>query len=193
LNRITISLMEKNDIPEAARVLSVAMLDNPLHAALFQGNDENVRLEIEKMFHKLFDEVPGIVFLAKDGPTLSGVMRMKSCDGRKAPGDPEGPPDENDLNWRKNLWLREWARHDPSDQHWHLGPIGVLPAYQGAGIGSKLMQRFCREVDACRASAYLETDLERNVRFYEKFGFKIVSRSDIFDVKNYYMAKTSTA
>jgi catechol 2,3-dioxygenase-like lactoylglutathione lyase family enzyme len=48
-------------------------------------------------------------------------------------------------------------------------------------------------VDACRASAYLETDLEKNVRFYEKFGFKIVSRSAIFDVKNYDMVKASTA
>jgi ribosomal protein S18 acetylase RimI-like enzyme len=185
--------MEKNDIPEAAWVLSVAMLDNPLHVALFQGNDENTRLEIEKMFSKLFDEVPGIVFLAKDGSTLLGVMRMKSCDGRKAPDGPEGPPDENDLNWRETVWLREWARHDPTDQHWHLGPIGVLPAHHGSGIGSKLMLRFCREVDACRANAYLETDLERNVRFYEKFGFKIVSRSAIFDVKNYYMVRTSTA
>lgn len=193
MNRITISLMEKKDIPEAARVLSVAMLDNPLHAALFQGNDENVRLEIEKMFRKLFGELPGIVFLAKDGPTLLGVMRMKSCDGRQAPDGPEGPPDENDLDWRKTVWLREWGRHDPTDPHWHLGPIGVLPTQQGAGIGSQLMQRFCREVDACRACAYLETDLEKNVRFYEKFGFKIVSRSAIFDVKNYYMARPSTA
>ena len=88
MDRITISLMEKNDIPEAARVLSVAMLHNPLHVALFQGNDENVRLEIQNMFHKLFDELPGIVFLAKDGPTLLGVMRIKSCDGCKAPDDP---------------------------------------------------------------------------------------------------------
>ena len=39
------------------------------------------------------------------------------------------------------------------NQHWHLGPIGVLPEYQGQGIGSRLMQRFCREVDACQASA----------------------------------------
>jgi len=193
LNRITISLMEKNDIPEAARVLSVAMLDNPLHVALFQGKDENARLEIEKMFHTLLVELPGIVFLAKKGLTLLGVMRMKSCDGRKALDDPAGPPDENDINWRKTVWRREWAHHDPSEQHWHLGPIGVLPSHHGMGIGSKLMQRFCREVDACRAEAYLETDLERNARFYEKFGFKIVARSDIFRVSNRYMIRPSKA
>jgi ribosomal protein S18 acetylase RimI-like enzyme len=72
-----------------------------------------------------------------------------------------------------------------------LGPIGVLPDYQGLGIGTTLMQRFCKEVDACMAEAYLETDVDKNVRFYEKFGFKIVSESEIFSVKNRYMLRPS--
>jgi len=70
--------MEKNDIQESARVLSVAMLNNPLHVAVFQGNDENVRIEIEKMFCNLLIELPGIVFLAKEKQNIIGVMRMKS-------------------------------------------------------------------------------------------------------------------
>ena len=100
---------------------------------------------------------------------------------------------ENGLDWRKSLLFREWARNDPLDQHWHLGPIGVLPSHQGFGIGSELMQRFCNEVDACLAKAYLETDLDQNVRFYEKFGFKVVSESEIFHVKNRYMLRDSRA
>jgi predicted N-acetyltransferase YhbS len=76
-------------------------------------------------------------------------------------------------------------------QHWHLGPIGVLPSHQGLGIGSRLMARFCTEVDACQAKAFLETDLDKNVRFYGKFGFKVVSESEIFDVKSRYMLRTS--
>jgi len=78
-------------------------------------------------------------------------------------------------------------------QHWHLGPIGVLPTHQGSGIGSILMERFCKEVDACLAKAYLETDLDKNVLFYEKFGFQVVSESKIFDVKNRYMLRPSGA
>ena len=61
-----ISFMEKNDIQESARVLSVAMLNNPLHVAVFQGEGEKERIEIEKMFCELFIELPGIVFLAKE-------------------------------------------------------------------------------------------------------------------------------
>ena len=53
------------------------------------------------------------------------------------------------------------------------------------------MKRFCKEVDNCSAKAYLETDLEENVRFYEKFGFRVIAWSDIFDVANRYMLRDS--
>ena len=53
------------------------------------------------------------------------------------------------------------------------------------------MQRFCKEVDKCSAKAYLETDLDKNVRFYEKFGFGVIARSDIFQVENRYMLRDS--
>jgi ribosomal protein S18 acetylase RimI-like enzyme len=121
---------------------------------------------------------------------IIGVMRMKSCIG-KVIENPDVFRDENDIDWRKSVWFREWAERDPVEQHWHLGPIGVLPTHQGSGIGSILMERFCKEVDACMAKAFLETDLDKNVRFYEKFGFKVVSESEIFGVKNRYMLRDS--
>ena len=191
MNSLTLSFMQKNDIRESARLLSVAMLNNPLHVAVFQGNGEKQRMEIEKMFWALFIELPGIVFLAKENQNIIGVMRMKSCEGRKAAGPPKDVKDENNIGWRKSVWHTEWGRHDPLEQHWHLGPIGVLPTHQGSGIGSRLMERFCKEVDTCPAKAYLETDLDKNVRFYEKFGFKVVAESEIFDVKNRYMLRGS--
>ena len=186
-----ISFMEKSDIQESANVLSVAMLDAKLHVAVLLGKGENERREIKKMFSELFIQLPGIVFLAKEKQQIVGVMRMKSCEGFKPVDDPEDPEDENDILWRKSIWHTEWARHEPKNQHWHLGPIGVLPSHQGRGIGSMLMERFCIEVDACIAEAYLETDVDKNVRFYEKFGFKVISESDIFSVKNRYMLRPS--
>ena len=193
MDSLKLSFMEKNDIQESARVLSVAMLNNPLHVAVFQGEGEKERIEIEKMFCELFIELPGIVFLAKEKQNIIGVMRMKSCEGRKAAAAPKDVKDENNIDWRKSVWLTDWGRHDPLEQHWHLGPIGVLPTHQGSGIGSIMMERFCKEVDACLAKAYLETDLDKNVRFYEKYGFKVVSESEIFDVKNRYMLRASRA
>lgn len=191
MGKITISLMEINELQDSARVLSIAMLDAKLHIAVLQGKGENERREIEKMFVGLFTHLPGIVFIAKEEKKIIGVMRMKSCEGYKPVEKPKDPVDESDIEWRKSVWHAEWARHEPKSQHWHLGPIGVLPSHQGMGIGSMLMERFCNEVDACKAEAYLETDVDKNVRFYEKFGFKVVSESDIFGVKNRYMLRSS--
>jgi len=191
MGNVQISLMEKSDTQESAKVLSIAMLNAKLHVAVLQGNSENERQEIEKMFFELFTHLPGIVFLAKEKQNIIGVMRMKSCEGYKPVDDPKDSKDENDINWRKSVWHTEWARHESLNQHWHLGPIGVLPSHQGLGMGSMLMDRFCMEVDACKAEAYLETDVDKNVRFYEKFGFKVISESDIFSVKNRYMLRPS--
>ena len=191
MGNVQISFMENSDIQESANVLSVAMVDNPLHVAVFQGKGEKQRMEIEKMFRGLLIELPGIVFLAKQNQNIIGVMRMKSCQGRKVADVPKDAIDESDIGWRKSVWHAEWGRNDPIEQHWHIGPIGVLPRYQGSGIGTMLMERFCREVDACSAKAYLETEGDKNVRFYEKFGFIVVRESEIFMVKNRYMLRDS--
>lgn len=187
-SNLQISFMEHNDIQQSAKVLSIAMLNNPHHIGVFLGNGEKERLQIEKMFLELFNNLPGVVFLAKENKKIIGVMRMKSCIG-KLIDDSDVFEDENDIDWRKSVWFKEWAKHDPVEQHWHLGPIGVLPTHQGLGIGSIFMDRFCKEADACMAKAYLETDLDKNVHFYEKYGFKVVSESEIFGVKNRYMLR----
>ena len=84
MSNLHISLMEQNDIQQSAKVLSIAMLNNPLHLGVFLGNDEKVRLEIQRMFFELLTNTPGIVFLAKESEKIIGVMRMKSCIGSKS-------------------------------------------------------------------------------------------------------------
>ncbi len=187
MEKFKISFLEKSDISEASRVLSEAMLKVPLHIAVFQGHGEKARKIIEKMFFELLSDLPSITFLARINRQIVGVMRMKSCDGSKVSNEHAQTEDVNNLYWRKSYWHSEWARHDPLNQHWHLGPVGVLPSHQGKGIGTKLLNRFCQEVDACLAPAYLETDTYKNVRFYERFGFQVVGETEIFDVKNRYM------
>jgi ribosomal protein S18 acetylase RimI-like enzyme len=189
MDTLNITLLELSDIPEAAQALSIAMLDNPIHMAVFKGNGERQRLEIERIFLELFHDHPGITFLAKESGKIVGVMRMKSCMSKKTEDKLKEQQDENDINYRKAIWLREWSSKDPAEQHWHLGPIGVLPSHRKLGIGSRLMELFCREVDKCSAKAFLETDLDINVIFYRKFGFEVVSKSKIFEVESRYMLR----
>ncbi len=180
MNKLTISFLEKPDIKEAIRVLSLAMQNNPINLAVFQGEGENIRKGIEKDFIGMFSDMPGIVFTGKVKGQIVGIMRMRSCDGRKEINQRSDTDEPGEIGRRKSVWLNEWASHDPLDPHWHLGPIGVLPGYQGKGIGTKLLRRFCQEVDACLAPAYLETDALQLVPYYERFGFKLVAESEIF-------------
>ncbi len=50
---------------------------------------------------------------------------------------------------------REWRRHDLEVPHSHLGPIAVAPSFQGMGIARRLLQRYCLDLDARNAIAYL--------------------------------------
>ena len=187
MEELKISFIEKSDISEGSRVLSEAMLKTPIHIAVFKGHGEKERKIAEKMFFALLSDFPSITFVAMINRQIVGVMRMKSCDGSKVSNEHAQTEDVNNLNWRKSYWHNEWARHDPLNQHWHLGPVGVLPSHQGKGIGTKLLNRFCQEVDACLSPAYLATDSDKNVRFYERFGFEVAKETQIFDVKNRYM------
>lgn len=100
MGNFQISFMEKSDIQESAKVLSIAMLNAQLHIAVLQGNSENERQEIEKMFCKLFTQLPGIVFLVKEKQNIIGVMRMKSCEGYKAVDNPK-----DSLNYDTGIYL----------------------------------------------------------------------------------------
>lgn len=83
--------------------------------------------------------------------------------------------------------LSGWEKHDPKRPHWHIGPIGVRPDLQGQSIGSTLLGSFLDEVDAAASAAYLETDVDRNVTLYERFGFKVIGRTDINGVDNRFL------
>lgn len=189
---IKITFMEVNELEESAKTLSIAMLNNSLHRAVFKGNEEKQRRKIENMFIDLFHNNPGITYIAKEGERIVGVMRMKSCIGSTSKMKKSDNGQVNDIDHRIRVWHHEWAAHDPKEQHWHLGPIGVTPTHQNKGIGSILLTIFCDEVDKCSAKAFLETDLDKNVSFYEKFGFKVVRTSKIFGVESRYMAREIT-
>jgi ribosomal protein S18 acetylase RimI-like enzyme len=86
-------------------------------------------------------------------------------------------------------WTEVCTERDPLQPHWHLGPIAVEPAFQGTGIGSRLMEACCAQMDQERTMAYLETDKAENVHFYRKFGFRTVGEIDILGRTNWFMSR----
>jgi catechol 2,3-dioxygenase-like lactoylglutathione lyase family enzyme len=86
-------------------------------------------------------------------------------------------------------WTGAWAKHDPRELHWHLGPVAVDRAARGQGIGGALLMAFVRRMDERRMTAYLETDKPENVTFYEKFGFAVTSDEPVLGVTSWYMTR----
>jgi ribosomal protein S18 acetylase RimI-like enzyme len=85
-----------------------------------------------------------------------------------------------------------WVKNDPKKPHWHIDPIGVAPELQGQGIGSKLMEYYCNHVDKLGMAAYHETDSRtENVRFYERFGFKVIAEETIMDIPIWFMWRSA--
>lgn len=57
--------------------------------------------------------------------------------------------------------------------HWHVAMLGVDPGHQGKGLGRALLTP---KMEWCRRHGlpvWLETEAERNVRFYERLGFEV--------------------
>lgn len=52
-----------------------------------------------------------------------------------------------------------------------------------------MMRSFCRRMDAEGTAAYLETDKEENVGFYERYGFVVTGRDFVLGQPNWYMAR----
>ena len=69
--------------------------------------------------------------------------------------------------------LSEIERAHPIEPHWYLAVLGTDPSAQGRGLGSALLRSRLDRCDDQRFPAYLEASKERNIRYYEKFGFTV--------------------
>jgi ribosomal protein S18 acetylase RimI-like enzyme len=60
----------------------------------------------------------------------------------------------------------------------YLWYIGVLPGYQGKGIGGSLLKEMIRNSDEKKTPIYLETSMSENVPFYNKYDFELYKELD---------------
>jgi ribosomal protein S18 acetylase RimI-like enzyme len=63
--------------------------------------------------------------------------------------------------------------------HWYLQIIGVNPAYQGQGFSSQLVRPMLECIDREHLPCFLETNTEKNVAIYQRFGFGVVSEDKV--------------
>jgi ribosomal protein S18 acetylase RimI-like enzyme len=65
------------------------------------------------------------------------------------------------------------------DLHWYLFLLAVKPAFQGRGLGSRLLEHGLDRADASHMPCALETNNPSAVPFYQKHGFELAARHQL--------------
>ncbi len=87
--------------------------------------------------------------------------------------------------WLK--WLDEIDKNHPAESHYYLEYLGVEPEYQGKGFGSYILKHLIELADKRGVGCYLENANPRNVNFYQRFGFEIMSEREIIGIPSWFM------
>ena len=83
-------------------------------------------------------------------------------------------PDASDRSFRTWRQFAEVRSREAGPRYWHLLVIGVLPAFQGQGIGSALMSPVLAQADRDDLPCFVETVQPRNQPLYARHGFRLV-------------------
>ena len=75
------------------------------------------------------------------------------------------------------LSLESQHDRDIAVPHWYLLLLAVDPVSQGCGVGSRLLVPVLGKASAISMPVYLQTLHERNVSFYERNGFRVISET----------------
>ena len=57
---------------------------------------------------------------------------------------------------------------------WYLSIVGILPGFQGKGLGIELVSKVLEKTDRIQVRTFLETFTPRNMSFYERLGFRVL-------------------
>jgi len=65
--------------------------------------------------------------------------------------------------------------------HWYLSIIGINPKYQGRGLSRVLFGSIFNQIDNQNIPCFLDTNNEKNIWIFKRFGFKILKEYEIPD------------
>jgi GNAT superfamily N-acetyltransferase len=171
-----------NRVAEAASVLARSFHDNPNFVYLFPDERARALQRLQQMC--LHDALGfGHVYAATIRGEIVGVAAWL-------------PPDAFPLSPRRQLrvlpdtaimlaasprsiprllrFMAGVSRLHPAQPYWYLEVVGVEPAVQGLGVGTRLLEPVLTRADEAGQRCYLETMTERNVAWYSALGFEVV-------------------
>ena len=181
-----------DQIAQAVGVTARALRDNPSTVAI--SSDPQMRVEL------MYSTFAGMLAQGR----VAGIVRG-ACVLGVAAANPPGycvatmlPPEIRILDTPSSdatdverlLHMGSMlAAHDLLESHWHVGPVGVEPGFQGMGMGGAAMKLLCDEFDEEGRLAWLETDRPENLQFYNSLGFEVVEEIPLLTFRNWFMRR----
>jgi ribosomal protein S18 acetylase RimI-like enzyme len=200
LNAASIAPLADSQLRQTVDALARAFCSNPLNRAVVRSDDPN------RCFRSNRHSMRTLLPMAR----LHGQVLVATLAGREVVGGlvavPPGrfplppPPLVGGLRCLiRQRWqvARRWkavfeafeALH-PVEPHWYLGTLGVVASARRRGMGAALLSRWLAGVDRDGVPAYLETDSEWNIRFYERAGFSLEGETSVLGVRVWRMKRT---
>jgi len=176
-------------IVQASAALAESLFDDPFYWAITDGFGEDHptrKLALRRYFHYSLEEAgrTGRVVLAPDPnlgatawllPRSTEVEAAESAAKSQSLGDALGSRGKENY-YRIVRYMAPLAAEVIPAGAWYLSIIGILPSAQGQGLGAALLSETLAEASRVKAVCYLETFTPRNLRFYERMGFRQVAQ-----------------
>jgi predicted N-acetyltransferase YhbS len=184
MEQVSIEPLKREEISETARLFALAFSTRPGLIKILKGQRDKERRAVA-MFEFPLKHLPGSTLVAKKDNRVVGAIRFVEwphCQLSPLQTLRFLPTMLAEMRSTALHHARQgltWYRLDPKQPHWHIDPIAVLPEMQKQGIGSRLMTRFCEQMDKQGGKSYLETDKPEYVRFYEHFGFEVIREANV--------------
>jgi len=186
---MTITKLASGQQKKAARVAAAAFFNYPMMRHYFPNEKKRKErltwymdktLKTAVRYGEVFtaDDCNGVLFLLPPGHTRLTDAEYIRCGFLFAPIV---------LGLRNYLMSSECEKfvadtHErllASRAHYYLWGLVTHPKAQGTGVGSALLRMLCDRADEEKLPIYLETHEEKNVGYYERFGFSLVHTDSI--------------
>lgn len=180
--------LNKNHIATASRILARSFHEDPIFVYILPDP-----IKRSKNLPFLFQDL--LKYGLKYGEVYSTSPNLEGITIWIPPGDCEMTVWRMFQSRSVTLYLRTGLKNIPrmvkasksqsihkelvKENHWYLQNIGVDPSSQGKGFAGELMTSMLSRIDKDKLPCYLETNNEKNIAFYKKYGFEVLDKSEI--------------